>query len=290
MWFTDQIAAGNTLTGRQPFDSLVRFHSGELLVEYHKYHSNFEQSVSTSSKRYFIGFQDYGGEGVDVSYADKYLSYRLCYSLHSSFAEVADVLKTLKPKRVTPIATPMTSHVTPKQLFKIIDHYIRDSPTKSITATTQVNEKLQRKPVQQHVQVKHRYDSFQTKAEKKRRKNLLKEEQQTKDNEEALDMDNESEKQLLQRFNSLTERQSKKIKTTPLSIVAIPLDPSDLQDRQSDPPNSSTPDEQPVILPSTESHRERTLSDASSATIDYDFDAETCNALVLASNSTDNAF
>jgi hypothetical protein len=68
------------------------------LVEYHKYPSNFEQSVSASSKQYFIGFQDYGGNGDDVSYSDKYLDYRFCYSLHSSFSEITDVLKTLQPR------------------------------------------------------------------------------------------------------------------------------------------------------------------------------------------------
>jgi hypothetical protein len=190
MWFTDQIAAG------------------ELLVEYHKYHSNFEQSVSTSSKRYFIGFQDYGGEGVDVSYSDKYLSYRLCYSLHSSFSEIADVLKTLKPKRATPIAAPFTSQMTPKRLFQLIDHYIQ-APKSS---TMKLNEKIQRKPINQQLQIKHRYESFQTKADRKRKKKLIQEQQQRKDNEDDLDLDldNEEEKLLLQRVNSLKESPCKK--------------------------------------------------------------------------------
>lgn len=193
MWFTDQIAAG------------------ELLVEYHKYHSNFEQSVSTSSKRYFIGFQDYGGEGVDVSYTDKYSSFRLCYSLHSSFSEIADVLKTLKPKRVTPIAAPFTSQLTPKRLFQIVDHYIQ-APKSS---TMKLNEKIQRKPINQQLQVKQRYESFQTKTDRKRKKKFIKQEQQRKDNDDDLDLDidNEGEKLLLQRVNSLKESTSKKKQT-----------------------------------------------------------------------------
>jgi hypothetical protein len=192
---------------------------GELLVEYHKYHSNFEQSVSTSSKRYFIGFQDYGGQGVDVSYSDKYTSYRLCYSLHSSFSEIVDVLKTLKPKRVTPIAAPFTSQLTPKRLFQIVDHYIQDSevnPQKTSTVTTsKLNEKIQRKPINQQIQVKQRYESFQTKSERKRRKKFMKEQQQRKDDNEELDLDldDESDKLLLQRVNSLNELGSKQIKT-----------------------------------------------------------------------------
>jgi len=196
MWFTDQIAAG------------------ELLVEYHKYHSNFEQSVSTSSKRYFIGFQDYGGEGVDVSYSDKYLSYRLCYSLHSSFSEIADVLKTLKPKRATPIAAPFTSQITPKRLFQIIDHYIQAPKSTAM----KLNEKIQRKPINQHLQIKKRYESFQTKADRKRNKKLIQEQQQKKDNDDDLDLDidHEGEKLLLQRVNSLKESTSKKSQFKPI--------------------------------------------------------------------------
>jgi hypothetical protein len=38
--------------------------------------------------------------------------------------------------------------------------------------------------------------------------------------------------------------------------------------------------------PIADTNRERTLSDASSATVDYDFDTETC--AVLASKSIDN--
>jgi len=249
MWFTDQIAAG------------------ELLVEYHKYHSNFEQSVSTSSKRYFIGFQDYGGEGVDVSYSDKYLSYRLCYSLHSSYSEIVDVLKSLKPKRVTPIAAPFTSQMTPKRLFQIIDHYIQ-APKSSTTVTTmKLNEKIQKKPINQQLQIKHRYESFQTKADRKRKKKLMKEQEQRKndDDELDLDIDNDGDKLLLQRVNSLKGSTTKKTK----SENETNFQSSQIQ------PNDSLP----II---TDSNRERTLSDASSATVDYDFDTETC--AVLASN------
>ena len=179
MWFTDQIAAG------------------ELLVEYHKYHSNFEQSVSTSSKRFFVGFQDYGGEGVDVSYSDKYLSYRLCYSLHSSYSEIADILKTLKPKRVTPIATPLVSQMSTRRLFQVIDHYIQ-APKSS---REKLHERIQRKAVHQQLQIKQRYESFQTKQERRKLKKLKKE----KEEEEDLDLgvDDEQEKLLLQRVNSL---------------------------------------------------------------------------------------
>lgn len=198
--------------------SFVVFFSGELLVEYHKYHSNFEQSVSTSSKRYFIGFQDYGGEGVDVSYADKYLSYRLCYSLHSSYSEITDVLKTLKPKRATPIAAPMTSQMTPKRLFQIIDHYIHDpknpKPT-TVTTTMKLSEKIKRKPINEQLQVKHRYDTIHSKMNKKRKKKLMKEQPEKQDDDDELDLDinDEAEKLLLQRVNSLKELGNKKIKT-----------------------------------------------------------------------------
>lgn len=41
-----------------------------------------------------------------------------------------------------------------------------------------------------------------------------------------------------------------------------------------------------IELPCIDSNRERTLSDASSATVDYDFDTETCT--VLTSKSFDN--
>ncbi|CAF0819563.1 unnamed protein product [Rotaria sordida] len=320
MWFTDQIAAG------------------ELLVEYHKYHSNFEQSVSTSSKRYFIGFQDYGGEGVDVSYSDKYLSYRLCYSLHSSFSEIADVLKTLKPKRATPISTPLISQLTPKRLFQIIDHYIQDpkNPKTSTTTTIKFNEKLQRKPINQQLQIKYRYESFQTKAEKKRKKKIVKEQQERKNNNDDLDLDtnDEADKLLLQRVNSLKESNNKKIKTDESNqiIRSISFDLLKSQDEKIEfendsqklkleqlisPENSQSSqilpielksedtsnlliatdnlssdiipiiNDQSIELPCTDGNRERTSSDASSATVDYDFDTETCIALTSKSIDID---
>ncbi|CAF3492250.1 unnamed protein product [Adineta steineri] len=311
MWFTDQIAAG------------------ELLVEYHKYHSNFEQSVSTSNKRFFIGFQDYGGDTIDVSYSDKYLSYRLCYSLHSSFSEIADVLKTLKPKRVTPIAAPFTSQMTPKRLFQIIDHYIQDPKSNTKTATMlttmKLNEKIQRKPINQKLQIKHRYESFQTRSERKRKKKLMKEQQQRKDDNDELDLDidNDTEKLLLQRVNSLKEVNTKKISTNDSKqiIRSISLQLPKIQDEKlkfesdsqvqtsiepkfeansqsSQIKSEETPNllltkdilpisiDHSIELLCTASNRERTLSDASSDTVDYDFDSETCTAFV--STSIDN--
>ncbi|CAF1133449.1 unnamed protein product [Adineta ricciae] len=308
MWFTDQIAAG------------------ELLVEYHKYHSNFEQSVSTSNKRYFIGFQDYGGEGVDVSYSDKYLSYRLCYSLHSSFSEIADVLKTLRPKRVTPISAPLTSQITSKRLFQIIDHYIQDS-NKSTTATIKINEKIQRKPINHQLQIKHRYESFQTKVDRKRKKKMMKEQQQRKDEADDddldLDIDTEGDKLLLQRVNSLKET-NRKVTTTDCkqTIRSVALEIPKIQDeklkfdidsqvqttievklednpsstRQIASPKRIQTEDRPTSIRSNNkldaitstldsaielplTHRERTLSDTSSTTVDYDFDRETCKAL-----------
>lgn len=195
MWFTDQIAAG------------------ELLVEYHKYHSNFEQSVSTSSKRFFLGFQDYGGEGVDVSYSDKYLSYRLCYSLHSSYSEIADILRTLKPKRVTPIAAPLVSQMSTKRLFQVIDHYIQTSKTNR----EKLHERIQRKGVHQQLQIKQRYESFQTKHERKKLKKLKKE----KEDEEDLDLgiDQEQEKLLLQRVSSLKDSSKSAVKSSSSDLI-----------------------------------------------------------------------
>lgn len=166
--------------------------------------------MSTSSKRYFIGFQDYGGEGVDVSYSDKYLSYRLCYSLHSSFSEIADILKTLKPKRVTPIATPLVSQLTPKRLFQLIDYYIQkpqDDPSIPLLS------KFQRKPINPNLQIKARYESFETKKQKKKRRKQLEEDQQKKDDHDALDLDDDNpcEQHLLQRLQAVQQSKKKKV-------------------------------------------------------------------------------
>ncbi|CAF2401628.1 unnamed protein product [Rotaria sp. Silwood2] len=351
MWFTDQIAAGKINVHdhlNEIFFNEIYF-SGELLVEYHKYHSNFEQSVSTSSKRYFIGFQDYGGEGVDVSYSDKYLSYRLCYSLHSSFSEIADILKTLKPKRVTPISTPLTSQMTSRSLFQIIDHYIQDPKKPETVTTIKLNEKLQRKPINQQLQIKYRYDSFQTKAEKKRKKKIMKEQQERKNNDDDLDLDinDETDKLLLQRINSLKESNNKKIKTNDSKQItrSISFDLLKPEDEKTEFENdlrkpkveqsiSSETSQSSQILPvelkcedtsnsllatdnsnssftkdilpdnlssniipitsdqsleilCTDGNRQRTSSDGSSATVDYDFDTETCTALTSQSIDID---
>ncbi|CAF4598084.1 unnamed protein product [Rotaria sp. Silwood1] len=197
MWFTEQIAAS------------------ELLVEYHEYHSNFDQNLSKRC----IGYQDYGNESADVTFQDTYLNYRLCYSLHSSFSEIIDVLKTLKPKRVTPIAAPLTTLMTTKRLFQIIDYFIKDKKDKtdktSMVTIKKLNEKMQRKPINQQIQLKHRYESFETKLERKRRRKLFKEQQQRKANDEELDLgiDDEREQNLLRRIDSVNESISKQIQT-----------------------------------------------------------------------------
>ncbi|CAF0742771.1 unnamed protein product [Didymodactylos carnosus] len=180
MWFAEQIAAD------------------KLLVEYHKYHSNFENSQS-SSKKYFLGYEDYGGEGVDVSYSDKYLTYRLCYSLHSSFSEIIDVLKTLRPKSVVPIAAPPVSQLSTKKLFQIINRII--DPNK-IKATIQNQQPLiHRKPIVEKLQIKRRYQSFDEDI----KKNI-------DETDCSLQLDTESDRILLNRVNSLTERKIKQPK------------------------------------------------------------------------------
>ena len=69
--------------------------------------------------------------------------------------------------------------------------------------------------------------------------------------------------------------------------LEIPLDPPEIAQSSQILPLDDKPIcsffsiDQPLV----DSNRERTLSDASSATVDYDFDSETC--AVLASNSTD---
>ena len=134
--------------------------------------------------------------------------------MHSSFSEIADVLKTLKPKRVTPIAAPFTSQMTPKRLFQIIDHYIKDWTKAEMPTIMKINEKIRRKPINKQLQIKHRYESFQTKQERKRKKKLMKEEQQRKDNNDELDLDidDDADQLLLKRIDSLKERNSKRMK------------------------------------------------------------------------------
>jgi hypothetical protein len=180
---------------------------GELLVEYREYHSNFDQNLSKRC----LGFQDYGNDNVDMPYSDRYISYRLCYSLHSSFAEIVDVLKTLKPKRVTPIAAPMTTQMTTKRLFQIINSFIQDQQMQtSMVTIKKLNEKMPRKLLHQHIQLKHRYESFETKVERKRRRKLFKEQQQRKANDEELDfgIDDEKDQHLLRRIHSLNQSTS----------------------------------------------------------------------------------
>ena len=186
------------------------FFQDELLVEYHEYHSNFDQTLSKRC----LGYQDYTNDDDDsiVTYQDTYLNYRLCYSLHSSFSEIVDVLKTLKLKRVTPIAAPLTTLMTTKRLFQIIDYFIYDRKQKSMQTSSMITirnlkEKMQRKAVNQQIQFKHRYESFETKLERKRRRKLFKQQQQRKANDEELDfgIDREEEQSLLRRIKFLNE-------------------------------------------------------------------------------------
>ena len=132
------------------------------------------------------------------------------------------MLKTLKPKRVVPISAPLTSQITSKRLFQIIDHYIRDSD-KSTTATMKFNEKIQRKPINHQLQIKHRYESFQMKTDRKRQKKMMKGQQQRKeeegDDDLDLDIDAESDKLLLQRVNSLKETNGKVTRTDCMQTI-----------------------------------------------------------------------
>lgn len=195
MWFTEQIAAS------------------ELLVEYHEYHSNFDQRLS----RRCLGFEDYVNESTESYYPDKYLGYRLCYSLHSSFSEIVDVLQTLKPRRVTPIAAPLPTLLTTKRLFQIIDFFIQGKKSQPIE---RLMTKLEKKSLNYQIQLKHRYESFETKVERKRRRKLFKEQQQRKANGEELDlgMNDLRDDDLLQRIDSLIQS------TLPQSKQFIPIE------------------------------------------------------------------
>ena len=184
MWFTEQIAAS------------------ELLVEYHEYHSNFDQKLSKRC----LGFQDYPNESsTEPYYPDKYLGYRLCYSLHSSFSEIVDVLQTLKPQCVTPIAAPLATLLTTKRLFQIIDYFIQG---KKYSPIERLLTKLEKKSLNYQIQLKHRYESFETKLERKRRRRLFKEQQQRKANGEELDlgMSDQRDEDLLRRIQSLNQQ------------------------------------------------------------------------------------
>ena len=204
MWFTEQIAAS------------------ELLVEYHEYHSNFDQRLS----RRCLGFEDYVNESSESYYPDKYLGYRLCYSLHSSFSEIVDVLQTLKPKRVTPIAAPLESLLTTKRLFQIIDFFIEG---KKFQPIERLMTKLEKKSLNYQIQLKHRYESFETRIERKRRRKLFKEQQQQKANGEELDlgMNDQRDDDLLQRIDSLIQStlpQSKQLIPSTSRFDILPMD------------------------------------------------------------------
>jgi hypothetical protein len=71
--------------------------------------------------------------------------------------------------------------------------------------------------IYQQIQLKHRYESFETKIERKRRRKLFKEQQQRKANDEELDLgiNDEREEGLLRRINSLNESISQYMKTNP---------------------------------------------------------------------------
>ncbi|CAF3544433.1 unnamed protein product [Adineta steineri] len=317
MWFTEQIAASG------------------LLVEYHEYHSNFDQNLSKRC----LGFQDYGNETNDIIYPDKYLGYRLCYSLHSSFSEIVDFLKTLKPKCVTPIAAPLTTLITTKRFFQLIDYFIKDQSNQNIETSMitirKLNEKIQKKSINQTIQLKHRYESFETKFERKRRRKLFKEKQQRKANDEELDlgMNDEREENLLQRINSINEIISNHMTTNPSkkfyrsismdilttkedkiqfennSSVNMSCEESNLTDSSSqtnsiqsmeekldifldDSSSEITPiiNHQPIELSCIDSNRQRTISETSSDTVDYDFDTETCATLTFESLQSSFSF
>jgi len=197
MWFTEQVSAS------------------ELLVEYNEYHSNFDQTLPKRCN----GYHDYDNNNNDIIYKDKYINYRLCYSLHSSFSEIVDVLKTLKPQRVTPIASPLISLLPTKRLFQIIDYFLPNKNEKfietSMISIKKLNENIQKKCINHQIQLKHRYESFETKIERKRRRKLFKEQQQRKANDEELDLGNndQKDKHILQRINSLNQSTTKHIGT-----------------------------------------------------------------------------
>ena len=297
--------------------------SDELLVEYHEYHSNFEQNTSKRC----LGFQDYSNDSVEASSSDNFLSYRLCYSLHSSFAEVVDVLETLRPKSVTPIAAPPITQITTKRLFRIIDYFIREKSARRTTSVVleKFHEMMQRKSLQPQIQLKHRYESFENRNERKRRRKFFQEQQQRKANDEELDLgvNDERDQYLLQRIHSL-HRTSKQLalrfvldesrdtgesqnvtespNKTPLEeimitesftseatvtevqiidLLAVGL-PSDQQSEPTPMEMTSTTDDASLSLPPRHDQpRERTCSEASSDTVDYDFDSETPITLLV---------
>ncbi len=261
MWFTEQVSAS------------------ELLVKYNEYHSNFDQNLS----KYSIGYQDYRNDHVDIAYRDKYLNYRLCYSLHSSFSEIIDVLKTLKPQHVTPIAAPLITLLPTKRLFQIINYFIKDKYLTSMI----INEKI----INHQIQLKHRYESFETKIERKRRRKLFKQQQQRKANDEELDLgtNDDREEHFLQRINSLNHSKSlfqciKEDETISSSnqIISMEEDKSDNLSSEITPINI----DQSIESSSINNDCECAMSDTSSDTVDYDFDTETYSTLTFESQES----
>lgn len=264
MWFTEQISAN------------------ELLVEYHEYHSNFDQTLSKRC----LGYQDYEKDTNNIIYRDKYLNYRLCYSLHSSFSEIIDLLKTLKPQNVTPIASPLISLLSTKRLFQIINYFLpKNSSTllpiqTSMITIKNLNEKLEKKSLNYQIQLKHRYESFETKFERKRRRKLFKEQQQRKANDEELDLgyNDYREEEILHKINLLIQSNTKDIRTKYISKnisssnQIIPIQP--------------TIEDQSVEFSSVADDNECIMSDASSDTVDYDFDTETTVSLAYESQQS----
>jgi hypothetical protein len=92
-----------------------------------------------------------------------------------------------------------------KRLFQLIDYFIRDGSVE--TSMKKLNETMQRKLINHQIQLKHRYESFETKLQRKRRRKLFKEQQQRKANDEELDfgIDDEKEERIFKRINSLNQ-------------------------------------------------------------------------------------
>jgi hypothetical protein len=69
------------------------------------------------------------------------------------------------------------------------------------------------------------------------------------------------------------------------SLLSIEDEPDIFYDASS-PDIITIVNDQPFEFPCIDSHRERTLSDTSSATVDYDFDTEMCTTLTLESQQS----
>jgi hypothetical protein len=179
----------------------------ELLVEYHEYHSNFEQTLS---KRCRDVEHDVHRTVTRTTMPETSVSYRLCYSLHSSFVEIADVLQTLRPRRVTPIAVPLATQITSKRLFHLIEHFIAVDRTQTCMPSIRLNylrDVIQRKSSCEHIQLKHRYESFESRIDRKRRRKLFDEQQQREMNDAELVLnlnEKQCEDELLRRVHRLS--------------------------------------------------------------------------------------